>query len=132
MPCRNLRTRMSFSVTAITPFIITGIPSAIARTACLPSSSRWRRTAGKPTSTWITAPPGFLWRCLTATLLQIIRMCGPVGTHRSICNGDKDCKGDGRLEDAAGDFLEAWLVEQKPALSAAYLSRRSFGCLEEY
>ena len=41
-------------------------------------------------------------------------------------------KGNGKLEDAVGDFLEAWLVEQKPELSAAYLSPRSFACLEEY
>ena len=41
-------------------------------------------------------------------------------------------KGNGRLEYAVRDFLEAWLVEQKPELSAAYLSRRSFSCLEEY
>jgi len=41
-------------------------------------------------------------------------------------------KGDGKLEDAVGDFLESWLVEQKPELSAAYLSPRSFTCLEEY
>jgi len=41
-------------------------------------------------------------------------------------------KGDGKLEDAVGDFLVAWLVEQKPELSAAYLSSRSFSCLEEY
>lgn len=41
-------------------------------------------------------------------------------------------KGDGRLEDASRDFLESWLVEQKPELSAAYLSTRSYSCLEEY
>ena len=41
-------------------------------------------------------------------------------------------KGDGKLEDAVGDFLTSWLVEQKPELSAAYLSPRSFSCLEEY
>jgi hypothetical protein len=41
-------------------------------------------------------------------------------------------KGDGRLEDAVQDFLTSWLVEQKPELSAAYLSSRSFRCLEEY
>jgi len=41
-------------------------------------------------------------------------------------------KGSGKLEDDVGDFLEAWLVEQKPEVSAAYLSPRSFSCLEEY
>ncbi len=41
-------------------------------------------------------------------------------------------KGDGKLEDAVQDFLQAWLVEQKPELSAAYLSTRSFSCLAEY
>jgi hypothetical protein len=41
-------------------------------------------------------------------------------------------KGEGKLEDANRDFLEAWLVEQKPELSAAYLSPRLFACLKEY
>jgi hypothetical protein len=41
-------------------------------------------------------------------------------------------KGDGKLEDAVQDFLQAWLVEGKPELSAAYLSTRSFACLAEY
>ena len=41
-------------------------------------------------------------------------------------------KGDGKLEDAVQDFLNSWLVKQKPELSAAYLSPRSFYCLEEY
>jgi hypothetical protein len=41
-------------------------------------------------------------------------------------------KGDGKLEDATQDFLQAWLLEQKPELSAAYLSPRSYSCLEEY
>ncbi len=41
-------------------------------------------------------------------------------------------KGNGKLEDAVQDFLNSWLVEQKPELSAAYLSSRSFACLEEY
>jgi hypothetical protein len=41
-------------------------------------------------------------------------------------------KGDDRVETAAADYLTAWLVEQKPNLSAAYLSSLSFSCLEEY
>ncbi len=41
-------------------------------------------------------------------------------------------QGDGKLEDAVQDFLSSWLVQQKPELSAAYLSGRSFSCLEEY
>lgn len=41
-------------------------------------------------------------------------------------------KGAGKLEDAVQDFLNSWLVEQKPELSAAYLSPRSYACLEEY
>ena len=41
-------------------------------------------------------------------------------------------KGNGKLEDAVQDFLNSWLVQQKPELSAAYLSPRSFACLEEY
>jgi hypothetical protein len=41
-------------------------------------------------------------------------------------------KGDGKLEDAVQDFLNSWLVEQKPELSAAYFGTRSFACLEEY
>ena len=41
-------------------------------------------------------------------------------------------KGSGKLDDAVMDFLTSWLVEQKPELSAAYLSSRSYSCLEEY
>jgi hypothetical protein len=41
-------------------------------------------------------------------------------------------KGEGKLEDAVQAFLTAWLVQQKPEISAAYLSPRSFACLEEY
>ena len=41
-------------------------------------------------------------------------------------------KGSGKLEDAVQDFLNSWLVEQKPELAAAYLSARSYACLEEY
>ena len=37
-----------------------------------------------------------------------------------------------KLEDAVADYLTAWLVEQKPELAAAYLSARSYPCLEEY
>jgi len=40
--------------------------------------------------------------------------------------------GSGKLEDATLDFLTAWLVQGKPEMSAAYLSTRSFSCLEEY
>ena len=41
-------------------------------------------------------------------------------------------QGSGKLKDAAQDFLTSWLVDQKPELSAAYLSPRSYACLEEY
>ena len=41
-------------------------------------------------------------------------------------------KGSGSLDVAVQDFLSTWLVEQKPELAAAYLSPRSFSCLEEY
>jgi hypothetical protein len=41
-------------------------------------------------------------------------------------------KGEGKLEDAVQDFLQAWLVEQKPEISASYFSPRSFTCLAEF
>ncbi len=41
-------------------------------------------------------------------------------------------KASGRLDEAVNDFLTSWLVEGKPELSAAYLSSRSYSCLEEY
>lgn len=41
-------------------------------------------------------------------------------------------KGDRKLDDAVYDFLHAWLMENKPKMSAAYLSSRSYSCLEEY
>jgi|HubBroStandDraft_4_1064222.scaffolds.fasta_scaffold23191_2 hypothetical protein len=41
-------------------------------------------------------------------------------------------KADGKLEDAVQDFLQSWLVQQKPELSASFLSPRSFACLAEY
>jgi len=36
------------------------------------------------------------------------------------------------LEDAVLDFLTSWLVQGKPEMAAAYLSPRSYSCLEEY
>jgi len=41
-------------------------------------------------------------------------------------------KGDDKVEAAAADYLTAWLVEQKPNVSAGYLSSLSYSCLEEY
>ena len=41
-------------------------------------------------------------------------------------------RGTGSLDTAVQDFLAAWLGEQKPEIAAAYLSMRSFSCLEEY
>jgi hypothetical protein len=41
-------------------------------------------------------------------------------------------KGEDKVEAAAADYLTAWLVEQKPNVSAAYLSSLSYSCLEEY
>ncbi len=41
-------------------------------------------------------------------------------------------KGSGRLDEAVFDFLNSWLMEGKPEFSAAYLSPRSYSCLEEY
>src|SRR5215831_2662731 len=41
-------------------------------------------------------------------------------------------RGDDKVETAAADYLAAWLVEQKPNVSAAYLSSLSYSCLEEY
>jgi hypothetical protein len=41
-------------------------------------------------------------------------------------------KGDDKVEVAVTDYLTAWLVEQKPNVSAAYLSSLSYSCLEEY
>ncbi len=41
-------------------------------------------------------------------------------------------KAGDKLDDAVHDFLSSWLVEQKPELAAAYLSKRSYACLEEY
>ena len=41
-------------------------------------------------------------------------------------------KGTAKLDVAVNDFLSAWLIEQKPEIAAAYLSPRSFSCLEQY
>jgi hypothetical protein len=41
-------------------------------------------------------------------------------------------RGDDKVETAIADYLTAWLVEQKPNVSAAYLSSLSYSCLEEY
>src|SRR5215469_3570650 len=41
-------------------------------------------------------------------------------------------KGDEKVDAAAADYLSAWLVEQKPYVSAAYLDSLSYSCLEEY
>jgi len=40
--------------------------------------------------------------------------------------------GNDKVEVAVNDYLTSWLVEQKPNLSAAYLSSLSYSCLEEY
>jgi len=44
----------------------------------------------------------------------------------------KPRKGTAKLDVAVQDFLSAWLTEKKPERAAAYLSSRSFPCLEEY
>jgi hypothetical protein len=41
-------------------------------------------------------------------------------------------KGSDSLDAAAADYLTAWLVDQKPNFSAAYLSSLAYSCLEEY
>ena len=41
-------------------------------------------------------------------------------------------KGEGKLEEAVQDFLQSWLVERKPELSASYFATQSFACLAEY
>lgn len=41
-------------------------------------------------------------------------------------------RGDDKVEVAVTDYLTAWLVEQKPNVSAGYLSSLSYSCLEEY
>jgi hypothetical protein len=56
-------------------------------------------------------------------------------TSEAVATGDVPPiprKGADKLPDAVQDFLFSWLVEQKPELSAAYLSPRSYACLEEY
>src|SRR5215468_3638860 len=40
--------------------------------------------------------------------------------------------GQGLVQAAAADYLNAWLVEQKPNVSAAYLSSLAYSCLKEY
>jgi hypothetical protein len=37
--------------------------------------------------------------------------------------------GQGKVQDAIQDFLTAWLMEKKPELAMAYMSRRSYACL---
>lgn len=39
--------------------------------------------------------------------------------------------GRGKPEAAAYDFLNSWLVEQRPELAAAYLSPRAYACVEQ-
>lgn len=59
----------------------------------------------------------------------------PDATEVAIRTGDippVPRKASGRLDEAVNDFLTSWLVEGKPELSAAYLSTRSYSCLEEY
>jgi hypothetical protein len=41
-------------------------------------------------------------------------------------------RGEDKVDVAAADYLTAWLVEQHPNVSAAYLSSLSYSCLEEY
>ena len=39
-------------------------------------------------------------------------------------------KADQGIDKSAHDFLNSWVVDKKPKLSVAYLSRRSYACLE--
>lgn len=59
----------------------------------------------------------------------------PEDTGQDLLPGDvppNPRKGEGKLEDAVQDFLQAWLVEGKPEIAASYFSPRSFTCLTEY
>ena len=38
-------------------------------------------------------------------------------------------RGKGEIEDAAADFLEAWLVDQKPQEAIAYISKEAIACM---
>jgi len=39
-------------------------------------------------------------------------------------------KGRGKVEEAAFDFFNSWLVEQKPEIAMSYMSGRAFQCME--
>jgi hypothetical protein len=51
------------------------------------------------------------------------------GRARSIPPNPRLTKDDG-IDAAAHDFLKAWAVDKKPDIAVAYLSRRSYPCLE--
>ena len=56
-------------------------------------------------------------------------------SESSVSEGDIPAiprKGADKIEVAVTDYLTAWLVEQKPNVSAGYLSSLSYSCLEEY
>src|SRR5262249_55182914 len=56
-------------------------------------------------------------------------------SESSVSEGDIPAiprKGADKIEIAVTDYLTAWLVEQKPNVSAGYLSSLSYSCLEEY
>jgi hypothetical protein len=76
------------------------------------------------------------WQGLTDWWRSLFGLPGKVDdTSADLLAGDVPSlprKADGKLEDAVQDFLQSWLVEQKPELAAAYLAPSSFACLEEY
>jgi hypothetical protein len=76
------------------------------------------------------------WQGLTDWWRTIFGLPAEVdNTTTNLLAGDvppTPARGEGKLQDAVQDFLNSWLVQQKPELSAAYFGTRSFACLSEY
>lgn len=75
------------------------------------------------------------WIGLVDWWRNLFGMVSPQETSPVTANGDissEPRKGTANLDLAVNDFLSAWLIEQRPEVAAAYLSPRSFSCLEQY
>jgi hypothetical protein len=69
------------------------------------------------------------WRAFMGLNLGDAASGSAASAARNVANAPR-LGGDAGPEDAIADFLQAWLVEQKPDVAAGYVSPRAFACLE--
>jgi len=68
------------------------------------------------------------WRSVMGLATGDLPSATPAGTVE-VASAPRRGKGT-KPEDAIFDFLQAWIVEQKPGVAVGYMASRSFSCLE--